>query len=74
MKVKEILEKANEVQEVLHLKSKDPENEGDIQISLVIIKDRYLKKKSISERRCIKKRCSTAMFCCRTVTLQSLTL
>ena len=51
MKINEIIEKANEVKEVLHLKSKSAEKEGDIQISLVIIKDKFFSKKRINIRK-----------------------
>lgn len=59
MKTMEILEKANEVKEVLHLKSKPAEKEGDIQISLVIIKDERFNKKRIN---IIKEEFVEAMF------------
>ena len=45
MKINEILEKEKEVREVLHLKSKEAEKEGDVQITLVILKDNYFNKK-----------------------------
>lgn len=48
MKRNEILEKANGVEEVLHLKSKAAEKEGDIQITLVILKDKRFNKKKIN--------------------------
>ena len=54
MTVKEIVEKANDVQKVLHLESKaveEIEKEGDIRISLVIIKDQYFKKKKVNIRK-----------------------
>lgn len=51
MRINEILKKANEVQRVLHIKSKPAKKEGDIQISLVIIKDEYFNKRKINIRK-----------------------
>lgn len=38
MKMKEIIEKINEAEKMLHVKTKEPKKEGDIYVSLVIIK------------------------------------
>lgn len=51
MRTEEILKKANEVQRVLHIKSKPAEKEGGIQLSLVMIKDEYFNKKKINVRK-----------------------
>lgn len=51
MKISEILEKEKEVREVLHVKSKEAEKEGDVQISIVIIKDKFFNKRRINVRK-----------------------
>ena len=51
MKINEILKKENKVQRVLHIKSKPAEKEGDIQLSLVMIKDTYFNKRKINIRK-----------------------
>lgn len=48
MRIKEILAKANKVKKVLHVKSKEVEKEGDVQITLVILKDTYFNKKKVN--------------------------
>ena len=53
------MKKANEVEEVLHLKSKEAEKEGDVQITLVILKDSRFNKKKIN---IIKEEFVEAMF------------
>ena len=59
IRTEEILKKANEVEEVLHLKSKEAEKEGDVQITLVILKDSRFNKKKIN---IIKEEFVEAMF------------
>lgn len=59
MNINEILKKEEEIKEVLHLKSKPAEKEGDVQISLVIIKDKRFNKKRIN---IIKEEFVEAMF------------
>ena len=48
MRIKEILAKANKVKKVLHVKNKEAEREGDVQITLVILKDTYFNKKKVN--------------------------